>query len=124
MTTTLVDPDEVLRRAQAVQEQQNAVLRTIIEARLATIAALEADDAAMKAGEEAGLTPAQLAKYGVPPLPAPEKPARRSRGPRGTASGAPRGRRARQGADAAHVAPGPAGNGGPDAAHVGATHGG
>lgn len=123
MTPPRVDADEVLRRAHERQEQQNQALRTMVVARLATIEALEADAAAMKACEEAGLAAEQMEGDGLPPLPVAEKPARRQRAPRGSGGGAPRGRRARQGADVAPVAAAPAGNG-PAPAHAGATHGG
>jgi hypothetical protein len=123
MTTTSVDPDEVRRRARERQERQTAALDAILDARYAAIAALEADEKAMKVGEEAGLTAEQLEKDGVPSLPVAEKPARRQRAPRGSAgAGAPRGRRPRAPADAQPVAPAHLGNG-PVPAHVGAQHG-
>jgi hypothetical protein len=126
MSTPSVDRDEVLRRAHERQEQQNAALGAVIDARLAAIEALSADAAAMAACEAAGLTASQLEEYGVPPLPVIAPPGdtdrpKRQRAPRGSGSGAPRARRPRAAAGTPAATPDAAGNG-QVSAHVGAAH--
>ena len=104
---------------------QTAALDAILDARLAVIAALEAHTEAMKAGEAAGLTEADLQEIGVPPLPgaaAPgetEKSARRQRAPRGSGPRASRGRNPRTPAVPTET---PARGNGPVPAHIGAPH--